>query len=232
MNALAHALCCVLLIALLMVLQGGCAPEMPSLPRTMAVVPPADPVAVTAQAPDEITAPVLDGYAAIVARARAALATAQANQEAALDAARRATLAKAEAPLRALLSWSQYAGGALALVGVLGLGLAMTPWAAWIPGGRATAGIVIATGVGVLIAARAFSAALSLAWLPWLVLALGALVALAYVAWQAVGLVARHADRIEPALTPGEIAAAKAQSASEQARAGLRGIIQAVRGRP
>ena len=232
MNALAHALVCVLLISLLLVLHGGCAPSIPTIPRPVAVMPSVDAGAVTAPAPDEITDPGLDGFAAVVARARAALATAQANQEAALEATRRATQARAEAPLRGLLSWALYAGGALALLGVLALGVALTPWASWIPGGKTTAGIMIVTGGAVLIAAQAMTTALSLAWLPWLVLALGALVALAYVAWQAVRLVARHADRVEPAISPGEIAAAKAQSASEQARAGLRGIIQVVRGRP
>lgn len=166
-----------------------------------------------------------------VAKLRAALAAAEVADAERIEAERQAAKAAAEAPLRSMLSWSQWAGGALLILGVLALGLSLSPWGSWIPGGTGTAVTAALTGVGVTVAARSMSAVLDLAWLPWAILAAGALAVVAWVGWVAIRATARHADRVEPATTETALAMARAESVADQSRAGVRGLIQFVRGK-
>lgn len=203
----------------LALLLAGCfnRPELPS-------VPPAE-----ASPTGTATVPAVGDSDLPTLRAR--LASAQAAVTAAEANGKAQAREQAERPLRALLTWAQWAGGALALLGVLALGLSLSPWASWIPGGRATAVAAIATGAGTIFLARSLAAALDLAWLPWVLLAIGVLGAVAWIAWLAIRETAAHADRVAPATTDDDRRAAGQQSAAAQARAGVRGLINLIRPR-
>jgi hypothetical protein len=125
-----------------------------------------------------------------------------------------------------------WAGGALGLLCAAGLGLSLTPWGRWIPGGTQTAAILMATGLGVIALAQACRELLALAWLPWAILAVVLLVVMAAIAVAAVRLAARHADRMERETTPEGISAGKAQSTAEQRAAGLQWAINLARRLP
>jgi hypothetical protein len=209
------------LIALALALIAlGCSVTEPIRPPVAPpIVPPAlDPAPVAPAAPPSE-----------VAKLRALLAAAEAAEVEQIKAERAAAQAVAEAPLRSMLSWSQWAGGALLILGVLALGLSLSPWGRWIPGGTGTAATVSLTGVGVTVAARSLAAVLDLAWLPWAILACGVLAVVCWVAYLAIRATARHADRVEPATTAEAIAEAKRESAAEQAQAGVRGVIALAR---
>ena len=137
----------------------------------------------------------------------------------------------AERPLRDMLSWAQWAGGALSVLGVIALGLTFSPWGSWIPGGRTTALCGVGTGVGVIFLARSIGTALDVAWLPLALLVAGVAVACGWVAWLTIRETAAHADRVAPATTPDAIKAAGDASALAQTQKGVRWLINAVRPR-
>ena len=191
---------------------GDARPETPAVPAVPAVS--------TTGAPTEPPAagPLADE------RARLKGELAQVEAKIAAEAT-----AKAEAPLRALLVWSLWAGGALAILGTIALGLTFSPWGAWIPGGKGTAVAAVATGGAVVVLSRALIVAIGLAWLPWLVLGLGALAGLAYVAILAIRATARHADRMEKAETDDDVVSSKLASIRDQAASGLHSLIKVAR---
>jgi hypothetical protein len=156
-----------------------------------------------------------------------------AQAKAALDSRERAVRAdeqaKRDKSQRDTLAWAERIGYVAALLGVVAWGITFSPWASWIPGGRVTAGIVIVAGVAVSQVARVLAALLTLTWLPWVLLACGIAGSAAWVVWLSIRETAAHGDRIEPATTPEQIAAAKAASAAAQTRAGVRGLINLAR---
>jgi hypothetical protein len=170
---------------------------------------------------DDLRAAV-DRTAGLYAQAKAALdsreRTVRAQEQAARDKAQRDTLA-----------WAERLGYVAALLGVVALGVTFSPWASWIPGGRVTAGLVIGIGIAVSQLSRVLAAMLSLTWLLWVAIALGATALAAWIVWVVVRETAAHGDRMESATTPQQVTDAKKISIADQARAGVRGLIRLAR---
>jgi hypothetical protein len=181
---------------------------------------------------DDLRAAV-DRTAGLYAQAKAALDSREravrAEEQAKRDKAQRDEQAARDKAQRDTLAWAERIGYVAALLGIVAWGITFSPWASWIPGGRVTAGIVIVAGVAVSQVARVLAALLTLTWLVWVLAAVGATAAAAWIVWVIVRETAAHGDRIEPAVTPDQVAAAKAASAAAQTRAGVRGLIRLAR---
>jgi hypothetical protein len=220
----------VLLILAVMagVLAMGCAPRLdvdvpPIAPPSPPVLPPVAPPA--SATPAAAATPAADE----VARLRADLAAAEIRAEREAAQARADERTKRQAPLVALLSWGLLVGGAVALLGAVALGLSFSRWVSWIPGGRGTALAVIASGIGLIALSIVLAEALDYAWLLIAAAALGVVVVVVWIAFVAIRQTAAHGDRVAPATTDDERQKAGEQSAFEQSRAGVRGVINFAR---
>jgi hypothetical protein len=211
-----------LVLALTIVLQlVGCGgvPDMRDVPT----------VATEPEIGSATTAPVftVDERSALLGR----LAALDAGERARAAAVKKEAAEAAERPLRSLLTWGIWAGGALSIVGTLAMGLCFSPWGSWIPGGKGTAAAAIGTGLSVIFLAKSIVTALAYVWVLWVVLGIGVFGILVWVGVLAIRATARHADRVAGEMTPEGVILATEASVDDQMKSGVRWLINAARGK-